>query len=59
MQKVRFTRDYVGPNKQVDHKNRIRVVTSRHAAFLVANKFAVNVGDDDKEEKEAEKRKTK
>ena len=64
MKKFKFSRDFVHGNKKVDKKGSTKVVTSRHAAFLEANKFGSIEGDAPlrqakKEDKEAEKRETK
>jgi hypothetical protein len=57
MKKVIFTKDFTHGNKSVDKKGKVKMVTSRHADFLIANKIANLVKG--KEDKEAEERETK
>jgi len=55
--KVKFLQNFVHGNKKVDKKGSTRLVTSRHAAFLEANKLASIV--EEKENKAAAARETK
>jgi hypothetical protein len=59
MKKVKFIKDFVHGNKNVDKKGKTKTVTSMHAAFLEKNKFAVIVDKDEKDDKEAEGREKK
>ena len=57
MKTVKFLKEFVHGNKQVDKKGSIRNVTSRHADFLAANKI-VEI-QEAKEDKKAKDRETK
>ena len=57
MKKVKFTADFTHGNKNVDKKGKTKLVTSKHAEFLIKNKFAVLA--ESKEDKDAADRDTK
>jgi hypothetical protein len=59
MKKVKFTKDFTHGNGNVDKKGSSKNVTSKHAAFLQKNGFAVPAGKEDKEDPEAAARLTK